>query len=125
MDNYTASTIQMDHAGFEELADKILDNKVEKPAADDIRNKSAPKEEKKEIPASKKYVFRKGDQTLELDEDFELEMMADKRPLKLTLKELKDRAAGDIAVKNRMHSLAEEKKRLQATFKEFASPLKK
>jgi hypothetical protein len=121
MDNYAASTIQMDRTGFEELADKILDNKVDKPIVDDIRNKPEPKESKKEIPSSKKYVFRKGDQTLELDEDFELEMMADKRPLKLTLKELKDRAAGDVAVKNRMHSLAEEKKRLQATLKEFAA----
>ena len=49
-----------------------------------------------------------------------MEIMADKRPTKLTLRELKERAAGDIAVKNRMHSLAEEKKRVQSTFKEFA-----
>jgi hypothetical protein len=67
-----------------------------------------------------KFVFRKGDQVFEIDEDAELEFMADKKPTKLTLRDLKDRAAGDIAVKNRMHSLAEEKKKINATFREFA-----
>jgi hypothetical protein len=51
--------------------------------------------------------------------------MADKRLTRLPIRELKDRAAGDIAVKNRMHSLAEEKKRIQATFKEFSEISKK
>ena len=118
---YEASTVEMDRNGFAELQDQLLNNKSQKTEADeDIRQKAHPKESKKEITPSKKYVFRKGDQSLELDDDYELEIMADKRPTKLTLRELKDRAAGDIAIKNRMHSLAEEKKRVGATFKEFA-----
>ena len=70
-------------------------------------------------PTTKKYTFKKGDQTFELDEDAELEMTADKKSVRMSLRELKDRAAGDIAVKNRMHSLAEEKKKVQSTLKGF------
>jgi hypothetical protein len=125
---YNASTVEMDNTGFDSLTEQLLDKKATSAVADkgDIRTARAePTESKKESPASKKYVFRKGDQTLELDDDFELEMMADKRPVRLTLRELKDRAAGDVAVKNRMHALAEEKKRVQSTFKEFADLAKK
>ena len=123
---YEASTVEMDRSGFQALKDQIIDNKTDKtPKQQDIRDKQEPIESKKEAPSSKKFIFRKGDQSLELDEDFELELMADKRPVRLTLKELKDRAAGDIAVKNRMHALAEEKKRVQSTFKEFADLARK
>lgn len=124
---FQASTVEMDNTGFDALKDQLIDSKTEKSASkqQDIRDKPEPKEAKKEAPTSRKYVFKKGDQALEIDEDFELELMADKRPIRLTLKELKDRAAGDIAVKNRMHSLAEEKKKVQATFKEFADLAKK
>jgi hypothetical protein len=120
---YEASTIEMDRGGYDSLEDQILNNngaKAEK--VQDIREgveSQNPKVSKRESALSKKYVFKKGDQSFELDDDYELEFMADKRPTKLTLRELKDRAAGDIAVKNRMHSLAEEKKRVQSTFKEF------
>lgn len=118
---YASSTVEMDRNGFQDLQQQLLNNKANKEVAEDIRDKVAPKEVKKETPSqSKKYVFKKGDQSFELDDDYEIEFMADKRPTKLTLRELKDRAAGDIAVKNRMHSLAEEKKRVQSTFKQFA-----
>jgi len=122
-----AATVEADESGFEELRDQLMnkrsDNGQEKKAID--TRVEEPEEEEKEAAeaprksTSKKFVFRKGDEVFELDEDAEFEMMADKKPVKLTLKELKDRAAGDIAVKNRMHSLAEEKKRVQSTFKEF------
>lgn len=116
---FESTTVEMDRAGLSDLKSQILNSKV--PNKDpDVREKTEVKESKKETPANKKYVFRKGDQSLELDDDYELEIMADKRPTKMTLRELKDRAAGDVAVKNRMHSLAEEKKRIQATFKQFA-----
>ncbi len=119
---YESTTVEMDRAGYSDLESKLLDNKGTKPHQDaDIREKSPSNEKQKASPSSKKYVFRKGDQALELDDDFEIEMTADKRPVRMTLRELKDRAAGDIAVKNRMHSLAEEKKRVQSTFKQFAS----
>lgn len=123
---YEATTVEMDRDGFADLQDQLLNSKVNKTeATEDIRQKAPTKEAKKEVVPAKKYLFTKGDQTFEIDEDYELEIMADKRPTKLTLRELKDRAAGDIAVKNRMHSLAEEKKRVQSTFKEFADLAKK
>ena len=123
---YEATTVEMDRDGFADLQDQLLNSKAAKAeTTEDIRQKAPTKEAKKEVVPAKKYVFKKGDQTFEIDEDYELEIMADKRPTKLTLRELKDRAAGDIAVKNRMHSLAEEKKRVQSTFKEFADLAKK
>lgn len=116
---YDASTVEMDRTGYASLEDQLLNNKGAKAdPTQDIREKAEPRE--KAPSQSKKFVFRKGDQSLELDDDYEMEFMADKRSTKLTLRELKDRAAGDIAVKNRMHSLAEEKKRVQSTFKQFA-----
>ncbi len=115
---YESSTVEMDRTGYASLENQLLNNKSEKQGVQDIRDKEEPKE--KAVPQSKKFVFKKGEDSLELDDDYELEFMADKRPTKITLRELKDRAAGDIAVKNRMHALAEEKKRVQATFKQFA-----
>ncbi len=118
---YASSTVEMDRIGYASLEDQLLNNKGAKAdPTQDIREKVEQKESRKEPSTSKKYVFKKGDQSLELDDDYEMEFTADKRPTKMTLRELKDRAAGDIAVKNRMHSLAEEKKRVQSTFKQFA-----
>lgn len=112
---YAATTVEMDNSGFDDLQNQLLNSKT-KDAPQDIRNKE---ESKIEVLPVKKFVFKKGDKSLEVDEDFEIEFMADKHPTRLTLRELKDRAAGDIAVKNRMHSLAEEKKRVQSTLKQF------
>jgi hypothetical protein len=120
-------TVEMSRAGFADLKSQLLNSQSGK-AGEDKEQKSEkrePRESRKEETHSKKYTFRKGDQSFELDDDFEIEIMADKRPTKMTLRELKDRAAGDVAVKNRMHSLAEEKKKIQATLKEFASIAKK
>lgn len=118
---YESSTVEMDKTGFASLQDQLLNNKGAKANPDqDIRETVQPKPISNQTP-SKKYIFTKGDQTLELDDDYEMEFMADKRSTKLSLRELKDRAAGDIAVKNRMHSLAEEKKRVQSTFKQFTA----
>ena len=120
---YAASTVEMDKTGFADLQEQLLNKgtpETKTPEKSAQPDANAKKIEKKLAPHSKKYVFKKGDQSLELDDDYEIEFMADKRPTKLTLRELKDRAAGDIAIKNRMHSLAEEKKRVNATFKQFA-----
>jgi hypothetical protein len=120
MEATEATTVEMDRTGFDELKSQILDGKSMKATKEvDIRTPIKDETKQSAAPSSKKFVFRKGDQALELDDDFELEMTADKRPTRITLRELKDRAAGDIAVKNRMHALAEEKKRVQSTFKEF------
>ncbi len=125
---YASSTVEMDDTGFDSLQNQILNSKSHKPEDTDIRSKASeatkPEKDRRLSSASKKFVFRKGDQSMELDDDYELEIMADKRPTKMTLRELKERAAGDVAIKNRMHSLAEEKKRVQATFKTFAEMAK-
>ena len=113
---------EYDVDGFESLKEQLLNRrKPDAPQGESESSAEAEETKTKEQPqsASKKYVFRKGDQSFEIDEDAELEFMADKKPMKLQLRELKDRAAGDVAVKNRMHSLAEEKKRVQQTLKRF------
>lgn len=116
---YEASTVEMDRTGYASLEDQLLNNKGAKANPDqDIREKTD--QNQKYSNQSKKFVFKRGNESLELDDDYEMEFMADKKPTRLTLRELKDRAAGDIAIKNRMHSLAEEKKRVQSTFKQFA-----
>lgn len=123
MDNtYESTTVEMDHSGFEDLKDQILssENNKESNVVEKVGEREPPKEKPQKRPSNKVSTWVRGDDKIELEDDYELELMADKRPVKMTLKELKERAAGDIAVKNRMHSLAEEKKRVQATFKEFA-----
>jgi len=125
----TAATMEADSDGFQDLRQQLMDKRSgdseqkndKAPEREEPRdqNREADSEEKEPKSSVKKYSFRKGDQVFEVDEDAEFEMMADKKPIKLTLRDLKDRAAGEIAVKNRMHSLAEEKKRVQSTFKEF------
>ena len=120
---YEASTVEMDRSGFASLQDQLLNSKDNK--NEQVEEKKQEVRENRQPSNNKKFVFRRGEESVELDDDFEVEMMADKRQVKMTLRELKDRAAGDIAVKNRMHSLAEEKKRVQSTFKEFADLAKK
>lgn len=67
----------------------------------------------------KAFKFSKGDQNFEVDEDAEFEFVADKRPMKMTLREMRDAAAGGVAVRNRMRQLAEERKSLLEPYKEF------
>jgi hypothetical protein len=118
-DSYQSTTVEMDDSGYESLQKQLSANKSHSDEQKkDIRYKE-PQDDKKQTSA-KKYVFTKGDQSLEVDDDYEIEFLADKKPTKLSLRELKERAAGDIAVKNRMHSLAEEKKKVTATLKKFA-----
>jgi hypothetical protein len=116
----TATTVEMDNAGFSELKDQILNqhtDQKDKP----VEQKTTKPVGSRQDPNRNKMFFKKGDQSVEVDDDYELEFMADKRPTKLTLREMKERAAGDIAIKNRMHALAEEKKKVQGTFKEFTT----
>ncbi len=114
--------IEADKDNFQELKNQLEKNKsplkegLEKTSPEEDKN---PIQEKKES-LNKKSIFKKGDSVFEVDEDAEIEMAADKKTVKMSLKDLKERAAGDVAVKNRMHSLAEEKKKVQSTFKKFA-----
>lgn len=118
--NRQATTVEEDHKGFVDLQDQLLSNREGKNSSSEERE--SPRQSTSKV---KKFVLRRGDDSIEVDDDYELEFMADKRLTRLQLKELKDRAAGDIAIKNRMHSLAEEKKRVQSTFREFSELSKK
>ncbi len=111
----TNTSANVEASGYNQLIQQIENKRNQNQPEGSVLTDEAPK-----APVSKKFVFRKGDQAFEVDEDAEFEFMADKKPVKLTVKELKERAAGDIAVKNRMHALAEEKKKVQATLKQFA-----
>lgn len=77
-------------------------------------------EEEGQEQSSSKLSFTKGDETFDVDEDAEFELKADGKTRKVTLRELRDYAAGGIAVRNRMRQLAEEKKKIHAPFKEFS-----
>jgi hypothetical protein len=113
----SATTVEIDSTGFDDLKTQIL----EQHSTPEKKEETKPEPESKTAPISKKYIFKRGEESVGVDEDFELEFMADKKPVRLSLRELKDRAAGDVAIKNRMHSLAEEKKKVQSTLKEFAA----
>lgn len=68
----------------------------------------------------KTFSFAKGTQVIDVDEDAEFEFIADKRPVKMTLRQMRDAAAGDVAIRNRMRQLAEEKKAIQDPYKNFS-----
>lgn len=70
------------------------------------------------------FKFAKGQKNWEVDDDAEFEFMADKQPVKMTLKEMRDAAAGGIAVRNRMRQLSEEKKTFREPFQEFSRTAK-
>jgi hypothetical protein len=81
--------------------------------------------ESRQERSARTVSVKKGEKSWDVDEDALIEVMADKEPVTLTMRELKERASGDIAIKKRMHSLAEEKKKVQGTMKEFATLAKK
>jgi hypothetical protein len=114
------ATVQADVSGFEDLASQLLSKRDSKPLPEaKLERADIPSKEERSEADVRRSSFRKGDQTFDIDDDAEIEFMADKSPVKMKLAELKDRAAGDVAIKNRLHSLAEEKKKVQGTLKEF------
>lgn len=66
------------------------------------------------------FKFQKGEKNWDVDDDAEFEFQADKQKVKMTLKEMRDAAAGGIAVRNRMRQLSEEKKSFREPFQEFS-----
>lgn len=117
------AVVDNDVTGFQDLASQLANKREAKIPEAKLESNDIPTKEDRQVEANnnlKRYVFTKGDQKFEVDEDAELEFMADKQQVKLKLSDLKDRAAGDVAIKNRMHSLAEEKKKVQSTLKEFS-----
>ena len=113
------ATVQADVAGFEDLATQLANKRDSKPIPEAKLHKEDLPTKEEAAPEIRKTSFRKGEQVFDVDDDAEIEFTADKQSVKMKLAELKDRAAGDVAIKNRLHSLAEEKKRVQGTLKEF------
>ena len=72
----------------------------------------------------KGFRFSKGETSWDIDDDAELEFVADKKPMKMTLREMRDAAAGGVAVRNRMRQLAEEKRSLHDPYKDFSKNYK-
>lgn len=72
----------------------------------------------------KTFKFQKAESNFEVDEDATLEFTADGQPMTMTLREMRDAAAGGVAVRNRMRKLAEEKKALQDPYKDFSKNYK-
>ena len=114
-----------DNAVQEQKADEVHVRKhAENSERLDSRSKEGEEaedsEEQEEVEKVNKYRFRKGDEDIEVDEDAEFELKADGKKRTVTLRELKDYAAGGIAVRNRMRQLAEQKHKIQEPFKNFS-----
>lgn len=67
----------------------------------------------------KKIRFQKGENIWDIDEDAVAEIKADKATRKLSAKEIRDKAAGEVAIENRMRELAEMKKESEKLVKNF------
>lgn len=67
----------------------------------------------------KSFQFSIGDEVIDIDENAVVEIKADGKPIKMTLKEMRDAASGGVAVRNRMRILADERKKLHAPYKNF------
>lgn len=114
-------TVQDDVKGFEDLASQLINKKDSRPIPEGkLTDRDLGAYEENNEPEVKRSTFRKGESVFDIDDDAEIEFTADKQSVKMKLAELKDRAAGDVAIKNRLHSLAEEKKKVQGTLKEFS-----
>lgn len=124
---------------FESLRQQIearKNNAVQKPEANEVSVRQTPdsseevgggSQEEQDSDDSERrsfQVFTKGKERFEVDPDAEIEIKADGVSHKMTLKELKDAAAGGVAVRNRMRQLSEQKKALLDPYKEFSHKAK-
>lgn len=91
------------------------------PSSENSKEMGRGSKEKRTKDNSRKIVFKKGDKVFEIDEDAEIEFKADKEIRKLKASELRDKAAGDVAIQNRMKDLAEKRKEAEAFAKGFSS----
>lgn len=73
-------------------------------------------EEKK----GKGFRYKVGDDYFDIADDALFQIKADGRNIDLNFEQLRDAAAGGIAVRNRLRSLAEEKKKLLSPYKDFS-----
>jgi len=68
----------------------------------------------------KSFQFSLGDDLIDVDENALIELKADGKIIKMTMKEMRDAAAGGVAVRNRMRSLSDERKKMQQPYKNFS-----
>lgn len=66
------------------------------------------------------FQFTLGDEIFDVDENAEFEFKADGKSVRMTLREMRDAAAGGVAVRNRMRALSEERKKLFTPYKDFS-----
>ena len=69
----------------------------------------------------KSFQFTLGDEQMEIDPEALFEFKADGKNVKMTLKEMRDAAAGGLAIRNRMRQLSEEKKKLFSEYNQFST----
>jgi|GEM_PF-1852965 hypothetical protein len=69
---------------------------------------------------TRSFTFTKGDRHVEVPEDAEFEFRADKKFVRMTLREMRDAAAGGLAVRDRMRKVSEQKKALEEPFRQFS-----
>ena len=67
------------------------------------------------------FQFALGEENWDVDPDAVFEFKADGKNISMTLSEMRDAAAGGVAIRNRMRNLAEERKKLYAPYKNFNS----
>jgi len=67
----------------------------------------------------KSFLYSLGEEEGEIDENAIFELKADGKTMKMTLKEMRDAAAGGVAVRNRMRQLSDERKKLYTPYKDF------
>lgn len=67
------------------------------------------------------FRFQKGKELYDIDPEAEIEFNADGKQVKMSLKQLRDAAAGGVAVRNRMRQLSEQKKAMLDPFVEAGS----
>lgn len=122
----TTTIESTDVSSFEALAAQLKTGPAPQRGADEQTPEGEAEQPSQERAQTRNNVIvKKGEKSWDLDDDAIVEVMVDKQAVPLTLRELKERASGDIAVKKRMHSLAEEKKKVQGTMKEFVTLAKK
>ncbi len=83
-------------------------------------------EEQDSVDSEKKEFlsFYKGEERFDVDPDAVFELKADGKSHKMTLRELRDAAAGGIAVRNRMRQLSDQKKDLLEPYQNFSRKAK-
>ena len=100
----------------QETADSEPEEKGKKDAFQEQETSDSEPEEK-----GKNFQFSIGNKIIDIDKNAVIEIKADGKLVKMTLKEMRDAASGGVAVRNRMRILAKEREKLYAPYKNFTN----